>query len=209
MNLRRITQVIMLTALAGMVSACALLQAPSEPVPLLQLAPAALGFEVSVAQRVTVSQPAPRGETSEGIPRSMSADAVLEVDAGSVRMAVLSLGQAMLRLEWDGKQLTQIHAPGWPDAVEAGQILNDVQLALWPAQAIRTALPEGWTLRDSPATLNAPAQRWLAHDGHPAVRVDYPSTQRTVMVHLNRHGQEAWRIEIESAAALPFSPPQP
>lgn len=196
-------------AVATTLSACALLQAPSEPVPLLRLAPAALGFEVSVAQRVTVSQPAPRGEPSEGIPRSMSADAVLEVDTSSVRMAVLSLGQAMLRVEWDGKQLTQSRAPGWPEAVDGGQILNDVQLALWPAQAIRAALPEGWTLRDSAATLNAPAQRWLAHDGHPAVRVDYPSLQRTVMVHLNRHEQEAWRVEIESAASLPFSPPQP
>lgn len=196
-------------AVAMTLSACALLQAPSEPVPMLKLAPAALGFEMSVAQRVTLSQPNPPGDPGDSTERAVSADAVLEVDAGSVRMAVLSLGQAMLRVEWDGQQLTQSHAPGWPDAVDGGQILNDVQLALWPAQAIRAALPGGWTLRDSPATLQASAQRWLAHDGRPSVRIDYPSPQRTVMVHLNRHEQEAWRVEIESATALPFSPPQP
>lgn len=196
-------------ALALSLGACALLQAPSERVPMLQLTPAALGFDVSVAQRVTVSRPATPSDAGGGSERAVSADAVLEVDAGSVRMAVLSLGQAMLRVEWDGRQLTQSHAPGWPDAADGAQILNDVQLALWPAQAIRTALPEGWTLRDSAATLNAPAQRWLAHDGRHAVRIDYPSPQRTVMVHLNRHEQEAWRVEIESATALPFSPPQP
>ncbi len=206
MRLLRAAQAIVLTALVSTLGACAWLQGPGEPVPALKLAPAALGFEMSVAQRVTVSQPAPPGDDT---PHSISADAVLEVDANSVRMAVLGLGQAMLRVEWDGRQLTQSHAPGWPDAADGGQILNDVQLALWPAQSIRAALPQGWTLSDHIATSSAPAQRWLMHDGHPSVRIDYPGPQRTVMVHLDRRAQEAWRVEIESASALPFSPPQP
>ncbi len=206
MNLLRAARAIMLTAAVSTMSACAWLQGPGEPVPALKLAPAALGHEVSVAQRVTVSQPAPPGDDT---PHSISADAVLEVDANSVRMAVLGMGQAMLRVEWDGRQLTQSHAPGWPDAADGGQILNDVQLALWPAQAIRAALPGGWTLRDNAATLDAAAQRWLSHGDRPVARIDYVSPQRTVMIHLDRHAQEAWRVEIESATTLPFTLPQP
>jgi len=191
-------------ALAAVVAGCALLR-PATP-PLLRLAPAALGHELAVAQRITVSQPTPDAAEPE---RAVSADAVLEVDATSVRMAVLGLGQALLRIEWDGSQLTQTRAPGWPDAVDGAQILNDVQLALWPAQAIRSALPAGWTLHDHAATPDAPAQRWLDHAGQAVLRIDYPSTQRTVMNHLAANPRAAWRVEIESATPLPFAPPQP
>lgn len=107
--------------------------------PLLRLSPASLGRELTVVQRMDV----------QAAGQSRSLDVALEVDAESVRLAVMQLGHTVARLDWDGRQLEQSLAPGWPKVVSAERVLSDLQLVWWPVDQVRSALPAGWTLTES------------------------------------------------------------
>jgi hypothetical protein len=61
-------------------------------------------------------------------------------------MALVAMGQVAARLDWDGTTLTETKAPWWPDQVSGARILSDLQLTLWPVDAIQAALPAGWRL---------------------------------------------------------------
>ena len=140
---------------------CALPRAPRAlPEPYaLRLSPASLGRELSLQQRMTV--------TVYGHAQQM--DVALEVDAQAVRLAVLAFGQTMARLEWDGRELQETRAPGWPPAVTGSRVLSDLQLVHWPADAIRAGLPMAYTL-------DATAQERVLRVGNVALaRVRYPA----------------------------------
>lgn len=107
--------------------------------PTLRLTPASLGRELSVRQRMDV-------EAGGG---ARSFESVLEVDQDEVRLAVLQLGQTIARLSWDGRQLTQSLAQGWPAIVSADHVLSDLQYVWWPQDQLQAALPAGWALRQS------------------------------------------------------------
>lgn len=176
---------LLLLCAALVLSACA--STPREAlrsgdaVPVLRLAPDALGAELFLQQRLTVH--------ARGKVRSL--DVMLEADARSVRLAVLGLGQTAARLEWDGEVLRETHADWWPQAVRGERILNDLQLVLWPAESIRRALPAGWAL-DA-----ADAQRVLLQAGEVVVRVVYVSASRAELM----HERDGYRIVIDSVPA--------
>jgi len=130
--------------------------------PVLRLAPAALGRELAVQQQLTV--------TTQG--RTQRIDVLLEADAGAVRLALVHMGQTAARLSWDGRELQETRAPWLPDAVSGERILSDLQLAMWPATAVRAALPPGWFLDTTADT------RVLRHGTTPVVAVAYPSPSR-------------------------------
>ena len=75
-------------------------------------------------------------------------DALLEADAQQVRLAVQAMGQTGVRLQWDGRRLSQQRAPWLPPQVRAERVLDDLQFALWPTDAIAAALPAGWQVSD-------------------------------------------------------------
>nr|WP_272494156.1 DUF3261 domain-containing protein [Stenotrophomonas mori] len=75
-------------------------------------------------------------------------DALLEADADGVQLAVQAMGRTGVRLQWDGRQLTQQRAPWLPPQVRAERVLDDLQFALWPTAAIAEVLPAGWTVDD-------------------------------------------------------------
>ncbi len=167
---------LMSLVLAG-VAGCA--TPPAAPTrPLLRLPPAALGRSLALQQQLLVHA----GGQSRRI------EVLLEADAESVRLALLNLGQTMARLDWDGRNLSQTSAPGWPGAVSGERVLSDLQLALWPADAIAAALPPDWTLEQRGA------QRLLRRSGQVAATVDFPTPTRIDLVDL----QHGYRIEIES-----------
>lgn len=104
--------------------------------PWLRLSPASLGRELAVVQNMEVEL--------QG--HKMSFDTALEVDQDEVRLAVLQMGQTIARLSWNGEQLSQVLAPGWPEVVPAEQVLSDLQYVWWPQGRIQAALPPGWRL---------------------------------------------------------------
>lgn len=104
--------------------------------PTLRLAPAALGRSLALQQQLVV-------ETAGQVHRL---DVLLEADASQLRLALLMAGQTAARLEWDGRELRHTSAAWWPAGVSAERVLSDLQLVLWPAAAVREALPAGWAL---------------------------------------------------------------
>lgn len=145
-----------LLALAALTAGCAAPPPASQELQL-RLSPASLGREMVLHQRVTV--------TAHG--KQQQFDVALEVDAASVRMVVLEFGQVLARLQWDGRDLQQQRVAGWPDALAADRVLTDLQLVHWPQQAVRAALPAGWSLAAQER------ERTLRWQGDTVIRVRY------------------------------------
>ena len=153
--------------------------APQVALPPLRLAPAALERELALQQRLDVRHGA----------HAQSLEALLEVDAGAVRLAVQAMGRTGVRLRWDGTTLEQQRADWLPPMVRGERVLDDVQFALWPADAIRAALPPEWTLVDEGA------HRRLLQAGVEWLRVERLDGERRM--HLSNRA-EGYELEITS-----------
>jgi len=180
-----------LLAASVLLAACA--SSPSSPsstpaAPLLRLAPASLGRELAVVQQLDVQ--------AAGQARSL--EVALEADTQSVRMAFLQLGQTVARLEWDGRQLEQSLAPGWPKVVSAEQVLSDLQLVWWPATAVRAGIAPGWQLAETPQT------RELSYEGRLVTSVRKLAPEHVELV---QHSQ-GYTVQVHTRGASPvFSSP--
>jgi len=176
MNARRA----LILAGAGLLAGCVAPRGPRLPPEpyALRLSPASLGRELALQQRMTLSV--------YGFSQQM--DLALEADAQAVRLAILAFGQTLARLEWDGRELMESRAPGWPTAVTGARVLADVQLVHWPADAIRAALPPGWTLEASEDS------RLLRVGSTPVARVRYPAPGQAELDNVAGH----YRLRLES-----------
>lgn len=137
--------------------------APKVQLPTLQLAPSALPAPLQLQQRLLF-----RFGSHE-----RTLDALLEADHDAVRLAVQAMGQTGVRMVWDGSHLEQTRAPWLPPQVRGERVLDDLQFALWPADAIRAVLPAGWTLDDADGIrrLQQDGHTWLERDTLPDGRV--------------------------------------
>jgi len=83
------------------------------------------------------------------------------------------MGQTGVRMVWDGQHLEQTRAPWLPPQVRGERVLDDLQFALWPAAAIRAALPDGWSLQeaDGVRSLVQGGTPWLVRETLPDGRV--------------------------------------
>jgi hypothetical protein len=148
----------------------------------LRLAPAALGTEISLQQHLTVER--------EG--RTDQLDTVLEIDAAQLNLVGLAFGQRVMSLHYDGRELTTWRHFMLPAQVQGEDVLQDVQLTLWPADSIRAALPAGWELRESEG------QRTLLQGGEPIAVIDYPDRKawggRVILTNLRYH----YKLTIQS-----------
>ncbi|SDO02022.1 Protein of unknown function [Rhodoferax sp. OV413] len=150
---------------------------------LLRLAPASLGRSMWLQQHLVVMAAG----------RSQAVDVALEVDPQELRLAVLGMNQTVVRMSWDGQTLQQTRASWLPDVVRGERILSDLQLVWWPAEVVRAALPEGWTLDSSVA------QRRLLWKGEEVMQVQYRDGQH-VDVFNHRAG---YQLQIESVEQTP------
>ena len=152
--------------------------APAVALPALRLSPASLGQELALQQRLVFRHGAHQREL----------DALLEVDAAEVRLVVQAMGQSGVRLQWDGRELTQQRAAWLPASVRGERVLDDLQFSLWPLDAIRTALPAGWqvTEQGNVRELEHEGRTWLSR-----TRVD------AATLHLRNHA-EGYELVIES-----------
>lgn len=174
----------LLRQLCYLVGLCLLTACVSPPevtpaMPLLRLPPAALGQPLTAQQQLTV-------KTRE---RELRLDVLLEVDANSVRLALLDLGQVMARLQWDGERLETSTVPGWPTAVGGERVLSDLQLMYWPTAAIRQALPDGWTLQEADERT-----RSLWHQGQRIAVATQESPTRARLL----HERDGYALTIDS-----------
>jgi hypothetical protein len=159
-------------ACACLLLAACISQAPREhgdtaPTLELRLSPASLGHAMAMQQQLTF----------HFRQQQRTLDALLEVDAGEVRLEVQSMGQSALRLRWDGKHLDQQRADWLPKALRGEQVLSDLELAQWPVEAIRAGLPPGWTLVEDGTT------RQLRKGDTTVATVHYPAPDRIEIEH--------------------------
>jgi hypothetical protein len=124
-------------------------------------------------------------------------DAALEVDPERVDLIGLALGQRILTLHYDGAHLRSWRHPALPTQLRGEDVLEDIQLTLWPAEAIRQALPSGWNIEESGQ------RRTLLFDGAPVMVVEYNGEPRwngeIRLVNMRYH----YRLTIQSAPNVP------
>jgi hypothetical protein len=153
----------------------------------LKLAPAALGTSISLQQHLRVER--------EG--RIDELDAALEVDPQRIDLVGLALGQRILVLHYDGQTLQSWRHPMLPAQLRDEDVLEDVQLTLWPAAAIRQALPAGWRIEEDGM------RRTLLAGDTPVTVIDYSSQPRwsgkVELTNLRYH----YRLTIESVSNGP------
>ncbi|WP_137937803.1 DUF3261 domain-containing protein [Chitinivorax sp. B] len=152
-------------------------------IPRLQLSPASLGQPLSLQQQIEVT----------GTNQHHSLNAVLEVDTQHLTIVGMALGQRVLTLRFDGQQLQEQRHPLLPAQVQGSEILNDLQLALWPADAIRPHLPSGWHLDDSTS------QRVLYQDNQRITEINYTAQPAWLGLIEIRNLRYEYRLTIRSA----------
>jgi hypothetical protein len=122
----------------------------------------ALGASFSVQQHLTVQR---GGRTDE-------LDVALETSPESLDLVGLAFGQRVLTMHYDGNQITEWRHPMLPSQVRSEDVLEDLQLTLWPADAIARALPAGWRLEEQGL------HRTLYREGEVVATIDYSGTPR-------------------------------
>ncbi|MDI4635503.1 DUF3261 domain-containing protein [Pelomonas sp. V22] len=130
----------LLLTTALLLSACASRAPAPSTLPALRLPPAALGSaRFTLSQRLSVT----RLDQPDAPPQRV--DVQLQLDATGLLLAAFAFGQRVLLMQWDGQELgVQRHAM-LPAEVDPNRMLRDLCLSYWPAEAVRAALPEGWT----------------------------------------------------------------
>lgn len=105
----------------------------------LKLLPAALGASINLQQHLIVER---AGQIDE-------LDAALEIDPERIDLVGMVLGQRVLSLHYDGKAMQSWRHPMIGAGLRAEDVLEDLQLTLWPADKIGAALPDGWRIEEN------------------------------------------------------------
>lgn len=180
LNVKRMAVVMAAVVLAG----CATTAPPPQARLGLKLAPSALGASISVQQHLKVER---AGRTDD-------MDVALQVEPDAIDVVGLAMGQRVLTLHYDGKELTSWRHIMLPSQVKAEDVLEDMQLTLWPAEAVAAALPAGWRIAEQGAT------RTLYLDDEPIMRIVYSGQPRwsgmVVLENLRYH----YKLTIQFAA---------
>nr|ADU90646.1 hypothetical protein CCT_ORF03616 [Collimonas sp. MPS11E8] len=180
--------------LATLLASCATTPASQAPARLgLKMAPASLGANISLQQHLTVER---NGRVDQ-------LDAALEIDQQQLNMVGLAFGQRVLSLHYDGQTLQSWRHPMLPSQVRAEDVLEDMQLTLWPVAAIRQALPAGWAIEQQGL------QRTLSLQGETVTVINYstptPWDGKVELDNLRYH----YRLTIESVSATGADAPAP
>jgi len=161
---------------------------PDQPDRLkLALSPASFGQALSLQQQVHV----------EYADRTVDLDAVLVITPDSLTLVGMAFGQRMLTLRYDGVTLHEQRNPMLPRDVHGADILTDLQIALWPGEALRAALPPGWTLSESDTL------RTLQKNSREMITVSYDAVPRWKSVVTLRNLAYNYRLVIRSATEDP------
>jgi hypothetical protein len=150
----------------------------------LKLPPAALGSSITLQQHLIME----RGERIDEL------DAALEVDPQRLDLVGIALGQRVLTLHYDGEKLQSWRHSMLPAQLRDEDVLEDLQLTLWPVDAIRSALPAGWRIEEGGL------RRVLLRDDTPVMVIDYSGQPRWIgkieLSNLRYH----YRLTIQSVA---------
>lgn len=174
----------------SLLSGCAIIQhQPSTPIARigLQLPPATLGESFSLQQHLTVER---ADHTNE-------LDTALEITPQQLNLVGLAFGQRVLTLHYDHKGLQIWRHPRLPTQLRGEDVLEDIELTLWPVKAIRNALPPGWSIEENNL------RRTLLLNNVLIMTIDYSNKKRwsgtTILTNLRYH----YRLIIQSVITSP------
>lgn len=169
--------------ITALLAGCASRPPAPSGLPLLRLPPAALGSaRFALSQRLSVT----RLDRPDAPPQRVEVQ--LQLNASALLLAGFAFGQRVLLMQWDGQELTVQRHPMLPAEVDTDRMLRDLCLSFWPAQAVRAALPQGWSWEAS-----ATGQE-LRQDGQARLVVSRPGANIVEIVNL----AEGYRLLIES-----------
>jgi hypothetical protein len=135
----------------------------SQPARLrLQLAPATFGATIRLHQHLLV-------ERDERVDEF---EAALEIDPERIDFVALAMNQRVMSIHYDGRSLESWRHPALPAEVRAEDVLQDLQLTLWPIEALRPALPAGWRIEE------AGMKRILRSGDQPVAEISYSGEPR-------------------------------
>lgn len=148
----------------------------------LKLAPATLGQSLSLQQHLTIERNHHVNEL----------DTALEINPQQLNLVGLAFGQRVMTLHYDGHTLQTWRHPRLPAQLRGEDVLEDIQLTLWPAKAICNALPAGWRIEEKKL------QRTLLLNNEPIMVIDYshkkPWIGTTILTNLRYH----YRLTIKN-----------
>jgi hypothetical protein len=169
-------------AASMLLSACATTAPPPAARLGLKLAPSALGESISVQQHLRVERNG----------RSDELDVALEVEPQKLEMVGLALGQRVLSLSYDGTELKSWRHAMLPSQVKAEDVMEDMQLTLWPVDAVRAALPAGWQVEEQGL------RRTLSLNGETVMVINYSGMPRWIGKLVLDNLRYQYRLTIES-----------
>lgn len=170
-----------------LLGACATQPAPPQARLGMKLTPASLGTSIARQQHLKVER---NGRIDD-------LDAALEVDPENLQLVGLAFGQRVLSLNYDGKDLTSWRHVMLPAQVRAEDVLEDLQLTLWPKDAIENELPAGWSIEDEGL------RRSLYMNGNLVTVIDYSTMPRWSGTVVLQNMRYQYRLTIQS---VPFGP---
>jgi hypothetical protein len=180
--------VLSLFVLSTMLSACvstAVKPASSADTDWPLLSPASLRQARQVSQVL-------RGDYAE---RSFTLRSVVTVNAQQLTViGITSMGLRAFTLKYDGEHLDEQRAPQVPDALQAKQLLNDMQLAFWPLNELQNS----WHTAGGEVSEPYPGTRRLQRNGVLLAEVHYASDPWNGRVWL-RHFDYPYSLYIESS----------
>lgn len=149
----------------------------------LKLAPATLGKSISLQQHLTVQHP---GRTDE-------LDTVLQINSHQLDLVGLMLGHRIMTIHYDGKTLQTWRDPRLPPQISGQNVLEDIELTLWPVDVIRQALPIGWSIK------SYQKQRIILLDNKIMMIIYYPNGQSNINTVILKNLRYHYQLTIQSA----------
>lgn len=153
----------------------------------LKLPPATLGVSLSLQQHLTIERP---GRVEE-------LDTALEIDAERLAMVGIAMGQRILTLHYDGREIQSWRHPLVPEQLRGEDVLEDLQLTLWPMAVVEKALPPGWSIEETAW------RRTLSLLGEAVMIIDYSATPRWRGKIALTNLRYNYRLTIQSVASGP------
>jgi len=124
-------------------------------------------------------------------------DAALEVDPQRLELVGLALGQRVLTLHYDSERLKSWRHSMLPAQLRDEDVLEDLQLTLWPVDAIRPALPAGWRIEENGL------HRTLLLGDVPVVLINYSGQPRWIGKIELSNLRYRYRLTIQSVSTGP------
>jgi hypothetical protein len=153
----------------------------------LALTPESFGRTLSLRQQLQI--------TAAG--HVVDLDAVVEITPDSLVLVALRFDQRVLTLTQSQGAICEQRNAKLPAEARGADILSDLQLALWPADVIRAALPSGWVLADSGSS------RTLTHGGREVEVITFSGSPRWIGRITLRNIEYDYSLVINSILSSP------